>query len=138
VLGTQTLNPAALATFSTSTFSVGLHEIEAVYSGNGVYPPTVSQPVWIAVGSNAQVRMLRFVQTFQQNINVQISQPQINRWLTWLDHGVRPRVVARSIVRWVYFRSHLPPGGTIAARSNAVRQSDHSGQVRSKHEADAR
>jgi len=122
VLATEQLNPASLATFTTTGLGVGLHEITAVYSGNSVYPPTVTQPVWIAVGSTAQVRMLRFVETFQQKISEQISPSQINTWLNWLDRGVKPRVVARAIVKWVYFHTHLPPGGTISARTNAIAQ----------------
>ena len=66
-----------MATFSTAGLGVGLHEIEAVYSGDTVYPPATAKPMWIAVGSTKQVRLLRFVETFQQNITDQISPSQI-------------------------------------------------------------
>lgn len=124
ILATEQLNASGVATFSTAGLGVGLHEIQAIYSGDAVYPPATAQPMWIAVGSTKQVRLLRFVETFQQNITDQISPSRIKRWLTWLDRGVRPRIVARAVVKWVYFHTHLPPGGKIAAGSNVVNQAD--------------
>jgi len=124
VLGTAQLSPPGVATFTTAGLGVGLHDIEAVYSGDAVYPPAASQSISIAVGATKQVRILRFVEILQQKIGEQISPSQISRWLSALDRGVLPRRVARAIVSWVYHHTHLPPGGTIAARSNAVAQED--------------
>ena len=93
------------------------------YSGDAVYPPATTQSVSIAVGSTNQIRLLRFVETFQQKLSEQISPSQINRWLTWLDLGVRVRWFPGRFVKWVYFHTHLPPGGTIAART-AIAQTD--------------
>jgi hypothetical protein len=124
VLGTAQLGPTGVATFTTSGLGPGLHDIEAAYSGDAVYPPAASQGISIAVGTTTQLRLLRFVEIFQEKIGQQISQPQIGRWLAALDRGVLPRTVARRIVSWVYHHTHLPPGGTIAARSSAVAQED--------------
>jgi hypothetical protein len=68
--------------------------------------------------------ILRFVEVFQQKMGEQISQWQVSRWLSALDRGVLPRRVARAIVSWVSHHTHLPPGGTIAARTNVVAQED--------------
>ena len=75
------LNPIGVASFTTSNLGDGLHTITALYSGDKSYSPTASKGVSIAVGTSAQVKMVRFVDDFQNNLGIQISQPQVNKWL---------------------------------------------------------
>ena len=105
VLATAQLNRSGVATFKTSKLALGLHSITVAYNGDAVYPPTVSTASSLAVGDPAQVKMLRYVQMLQDQLGIQISRPQISKWLTALQRGVSPRAVSRAIVKYVYIHS---------------------------------
>ncbi len=124
VLATEWLIPSmnAVVTF-TAGFGVGLHQIEAVYSGDNVYPPAVSQSVSILVGASpAQVKVLNFVETLPEAAIKKIPASEVKTWLGWVDHGAKPIAVDRAILRSVHLSTRLASTGTIAARSKAVAQ----------------
>ncbi len=119
VLSVASLDPAGTATFSTSRLSPGLHQITAVYSGNTVYPPAVSQTISILVGASpAQVKVLNFVESQPQSVVQQISKAKLTTWLDAARHH-KPATIDRAIKKWVHTHSR---GATLAARSNAVAQ----------------
>ncbi len=135
VLAIEQLNSAGAASFRTSSLRPGLHTITALYSGDAVYPQAASTAVTIAVGSEAQLPILRFVQMVQNNVGVAIPQPQIRKWLTWLDRGVPPRTIRRAILRYVDVRAHFPVDALVTDRSPGVPKR---GEAKSLSQTDAR
>ena len=126
VLATLWLQPPmsgpAGVTFSAS-LSAGVHDIQVVYSGDSVYPPAVSAPVVIVVGaSQAQTKVVNFVDALPQDALLAISTSQIHKWLNWVRGGVIPCAVERAIVKSVNLHLHKQAGRTSLARSNAVAQ----------------
>jgi hypothetical protein len=66
--------------------------------------------VLVNVGTPNQVKLLTFVTTFQTQLGVQISEPQVNRWNRRLQNGAAPQNVARAVMRYVYSHTQLPRG----------------------------
>jgi hypothetical protein len=124
VLGTRQLDATGTATFPTSRLSSGLHQIIAIYSGNAVYPPSVSSTISIMVGATAsQVRVLKFFDALSQEAQKSISTKQLRTWLGWVRHGAKPRAVERVMARAIQLQTHPASGKTIAARAHSVGQS---------------
>ena len=124
VLGVATPDPTGTAVFSTSRLSPGLHQITAVYSGNSVYPPAVSQTISILVGASpAQVKVLNFVESQPQSVVQQIPKAKLKTWLDSARHR-KPAAVDRAITKWVRVHTHAT-GATLlreATPSHSKRQ----------------
>ncbi len=125
VLGVASLIPqgsggtftGSIATFTTSTLNVGLHQVVAIYNGDTVYPSASTATATVYVGKPMQAQVFSAVTNLQTQLGVQIAEARVNLWNTELSRGARPRRVARAAVMYLYTHTKLP-------RQQAVRLVD--------------
>jgi lysophospholipase L1-like esterase len=108
VLGNASLNASGVATFTASSMSAGVNTIEAIYSGDSVYPGTTTTSVTVADWTSKQTKTYKFIQTHEKQSHVVIPQAQINQWLTSLDSGVKPPKIQAAVQK--YIRTHMHHG----------------------------
>ncbi len=96
LLGVITLDLQGTARLQT-VLGEGAHQIVASYSGNTVYPGTTPSAAPIIVGTPQQAALISLIQTYQERLGRQVKPPLLARWTTWLDHGIRPETIARTI-----------------------------------------
>jgi hypothetical protein len=98
------------ARFTTSSLGAGLHQIIAIYNGDSVYPAATTAAVQVNVGKGKLAQIFTVVTQLQSQLGVQVAEPQLLRWNKQLSHAARPRLVARSIMNYLYVHTKLPHG----------------------------
>jgi len=95
ILGTGTINAAGVASFATSTLTIGSHPITASYGGDPNYDPatsallvqTVSKiPTLITIGESTSAQLLNGGVTFTATVTA--SSPNATGTVTFLDGSV--------------------------------------------------
>jgi lysophospholipase L1-like esterase len=107
-LGNASLNASGVATFTASSLSPGVNTIEAIYSGDSVYPGTTTSSVTVADWTSNQTKTYKFIQTQEKHSHVVIPQAQVNQWLTSLDSGVKAPKIQAAVQK--YIRTHMHHG----------------------------
>lgn len=108
VLENASLNASGVATFTASSLSPGINTIEAIYSGDIVYPGTTTSSVTVADWTSKQTTTYKFIQTQEKHSHVAIPQAQVNQWLTSLDSGVKAPKIQAAVQK--YIRTHVHHG----------------------------
>ena len=102
------LNGPSVASLTVSDLGPGAHQIIAMYSGDTVYPSTVTESVNQFVGTTKQVQLIQLVQLYQTELGRQVGPPLLARWTHFLNRGHSPRIIARTIYHRVGQWTHLP------------------------------
>ena len=97
LLGIATLDAQRQARLQISSLPEGAHSIIASYSGNTVYPAASTASTSVIVGSPQQVALIGLIQVYQERLGKQVAPPLLSKWTRWLDRGMRPETIARTI-----------------------------------------
>ena len=97
LLGIATLDLQGQARLQISSLPEGAHTIIASYSGNTVYPTTSTTSASVIVGTPQQVALVSLIQTYQERLGKQVTPPLLSKWTRWLDRGLSPETIARTI-----------------------------------------
>jgi hypothetical protein len=109
LLGIATLDATGTASLTTSSLAEGAHRVVVSYSGNTVYPAAVTEPAQVVIGTPRQAQLIGLVQTYQERLGQEVAPPLLARWTRWLNRGVRPERIARTIYHRVGHQPFVTP-----------------------------
>jgi lysophospholipase L1-like esterase len=133
LLGTATLDAQGSAALATSSLTTGIHNITVAYSGDSVYPPAAPRALQTLIGTPKQVQLFSFIVTLQQNLGLQVTPPQLDRWTRLLERGVPPQHLARYILRIVNLQTRFPRGPVGASSARSVHTVHVTGLAARRH-----